>query len=89
LIDITKEKMTQKEISSNLRLDGFSWCYFSTAKGRFGLYLVPTLRQDGFPVNVTVMDNNGRVVIYEHHFDVPKKEWSNFFNNIIDQLNDI
>ncbi len=89
MIDITKEKMTQKEISSNLRLDGFSWCYFSTAKGRFGLYLVPTLRQDGFPVNVTVMDNNGRVVIYEHHFDVPKKEWSNFFNNIIDQLNDI
>ena len=89
MIDITKEKMTQKEISSNLRLDGFSWCYFSTAKGGFGLYLVPTLRQDGFPVNVTVMDNNGRVVIYEHHFDVPKKEWSNFFNNIIDQLNDI
>lgn len=89
MIDITKEKMTQEEISSNLRLDGFSWCYFSTAKGRFGLYLVPTLRQDGFPVKVTVMDNDGRVVIYEHRFDVPKKEWSNFFNNIIDQLNDI
>lgn len=89
MIDITKEKMTQEEISSNLRLDGFSWCYFSTAKGRFGLYLVPTLRQDGFPVKVTVMDDDGRVVIYEHHFDVPKKEWSNFFNNIIDQLNDI
>ena len=89
MIDITKEKMTQEEISSNLRLDGFSWCYFSKAKGRFGLYLVPTLRQDGFPVNVTVMNNDGRVVIYEHHFDVPKKEWSNFFNNIIDQLNDI
>lgn len=89
MIDITKEKMTQEEISSNLRLDGFSWCYFSTAKGRFGLYLVPALRQDDFPVNVTVMDDSGRVVIYEHHFDVPKKEWSNFFNSIIDQLNNI
>lgn len=89
MIDITKEKMTQEEISSNLRLDGFSWCYFSTAKGRLGLYLVPTLRQEGFPVGVTLMDDSGRAVAYEHHFDVPKKEWSNFFNSIIDQLNDI
>lgn len=89
MIDITKEKMTQKEISSNLRLDGFSWCYFSTAKGRLGLYLVPTLRQEGFPVGVTLMDDSGRAVAYERNFDVPEKEWSNFFNSIIDQLNEI
>lgn len=89
MIDITKEKMTQEEISSNLRLDGFSWCYFSTAKGRLGLYLVPTLRQDGFPVNVCLMDDDGRVTVYERHFEVPAKEWSNFFNSIIDQLNEI
>ncbi len=96
MINLKTERMTDEEISSNLRLDGFSWCYFETAKGKHGLYLVPTLRSSvDFPVEIVVFgekEEDGKTIQtteFEQCINVPKKQWADFFNSIVDQLNSI
>lgn len=88
-LDLSKDQMTQEYISSNLRLDGFSWCYFKTAKGREGLFLVPVLHPASSTlVKVFLDDGTGSDCC--HSFDVPPNEWHTFFNmNLLQQLNDI
>ena len=84
-VDLSREQMTQEYISSCLRLDGFSWCYFKTAKGRPGLFLVPSLRAT-MSTLVEVFDDNGHVVS-EQSFDIPPGKWHTFFNmNLLQQL---
>lgn len=96
MINLACETLTDKEISDNLRLNGFSWCYFTTAKGKKGLYLVPSpSRAADHPVEIMVYENEeedgmpSQRVAFEQSFYVPRNQHVDFFNNLIGQLNNI
>lgn len=96
MINLATETLTDRVISDNFRLDGFSWCYFTTAKGKKGLYLVPSSSHAAdHPVEIMVYENEEQDgvthprVAFEQSFYVPRNQYVDFFNNLIGQLNNI